>query len=89
MEEGGELVPGGLPAAPDGGVFGIVGGAEGFEGELGGLCGGGGVDGFEGGGDGFAVFPVDEFEAVAELVDDAALDAAAGENGFEGLRGRR
>jgi hypothetical protein len=92
VEEGGELVPVGLPAAADGGVFGIVGGAEGFQRASGGLLGGGAVDGLEVGGDLLALLPVDEFEAVAQLVDDAAqlvddaaLDPALGKDRFEGL----
>lgn len=44
VEEGGELVPVGLPAAAGGGVFGIVGGAEGFKRAPGGLFGGGAVE---------------------------------------------
>lgn len=43
VEEGGELVPVGLPAAADGEVLGIVGGAEGFKRAPGGLFGGGAV----------------------------------------------
>lgn len=85
VEEGGELVPVGLPAAADGGVFGVVGGAEGFQRAPGGLFGGGGVDGLEVGGDLLAFLPVDEFEAVAQLVDDAALDPTLGKDRFEGL----
>ena len=43
VEEGGELAPVGLPAAADGEVLGIVGGAEGFKRAPGGLFGGGAV----------------------------------------------
>jgi hypothetical protein len=41
----------GLPAAADGGVLGIMGGAEGFKRDARGLFGGRGVDGLEVGGD--------------------------------------
>ena len=84
MEEGGKLVPVGLPTASDGGVFGVMGGAEGFQCGPGSFFSGGAVDGLEVGGDLGAVLPVDVFEAVAELVDDATLDAAFGVEGFEG-----
>ena len=47
---------------------------------MGGLFGGRTVNGLEVGGDSFAILPIDLFEAVAQLVDDAALDAAFGED---------
>ena len=85
VEEGGELFPVGSPAAAYSGVLGIMGGAEGLKRDARGLYGGSCVDGLEVGGDLLALFPVDEFEAVAQLVDDAALNAAFGIDRFKGL----
>lgn len=65
-----------LPTPADGWVPGVMGGAEGFQRGACCLLGGGAVDGLEVGGDGFTLLPVDILEAVALLVDDAALNAA-------------
>jgi len=84
VEERRELVPMRLPTPADGWVPGVMGGAEGFQRGACGLLGGGAVDGLEVGGDGFTLLPVDILEAVAQLVDDAALDAALGVDRLKG-----